>query len=114
MAASSKQDAERAAELARNLENILTALAFPCRRTAWQSVDLEAWKAASVPEMLTRLQHRIGQVLPHFSPMTPAVRPADCPGFTVAPRAQALGEAIQRDWTFALRSSSLKQQAAAS
>jgi hypothetical protein len=67
MAASSKQDAERAAELARNLENILTALAFPLSADGVAMVDLEAWKAASVPEMLTRLQHRIGQVLPHFS-----------------------------------------------
>ena len=68
MPASSKQDAERAAELARNLENILTALAFPLSADGVVMVDLEAWKAASVPEMLTRLQHRISQVLPHFAP----------------------------------------------
>jgi hypothetical protein len=68
MTTPSEQDAKRAAELARDLENVLTSLAFPMSADGVVMVDLEAWKAAGVPEMLTRLQHRISQVLPHFSP----------------------------------------------
>jgi hypothetical protein len=68
MTTPSEQDAKRAAELARDLENVLTALAFPMSADGVVMVDLGAWKAAGVPEMLTRLQHRISQVLPHFSP----------------------------------------------
>lgn len=43
------------------------ALAFPLSADGVVMVDLEAWKAAGVPEMLTRLQHRISQVLPHLT-----------------------------------------------
>jgi hypothetical protein len=68
MTTPSTQDAERAAGLARDLENALTALAFPLSADGVVMVDLEAWKAAGVPEMLTRLQHRISQVLPHLTP----------------------------------------------
>ena len=68
MTTPSTQDAERAAVLARDLENVLAALAFPMSTDGVVMVDLEAWKAAGVPEMLTRLQHRISQVLPHFAP----------------------------------------------
>jgi hypothetical protein len=67
MTTPTERDAERAAELARDLENVLTALAFPLSADGVAMVDLEAWKAAGVPEMLTRLQHRISQVLPHLS-----------------------------------------------
>ena len=67
MATPSERDAQRAAELARDLENVLTALAFPLAADGTVMVDLTAWEAANVPEMLTRLQHRISQVLPHFS-----------------------------------------------
>ncbi|HEX9354520.1 MAG TPA: hypothetical protein VF933_11985 [Streptosporangiaceae bacterium] len=68
MTTASERDAQRAADLARDLENVLTALAFPLSADGVVMVDLEAWKAASVPEILTRLQHRISQVLPHFAP----------------------------------------------
>jgi hypothetical protein len=68
MTTASERDAQRAADLARDLENVLTALAFPLSADGVVMVDLEAWKAANVPEMLTRLQHRISQVLPHFAP----------------------------------------------
>jgi len=61
------QDAERAAELARDLENVLAALAFPKSADGVVMIDLEAWKAAGVAEMLTRLQRRSGQVLPHLT-----------------------------------------------
>jgi hypothetical protein len=67
MTTPTERDAERAGELARDLENVLTALAFPLSADGVAMVDLEAWKAAGVPEMLTRLQHRISQVLPHLS-----------------------------------------------
>ena len=67
MTTPSEQDAKRAAELARELENVLTALAFPMSADGVVMVHLEAWKAAGVPEMLTRLQHRISLVLPHLS-----------------------------------------------
>jgi hypothetical protein len=68
MTTPSKQDAERAAELARDLENVLAALAFPMSADGVVMLDLEAWKAAGVADMLTRLQRRIGQVLPHLTP----------------------------------------------
>jgi hypothetical protein len=67
MTTPNRQDAERAAELARDLENVLTALAFPMSADGVVMIDLEAWKDAGVAEMLTRLQHRISQVLPHLS-----------------------------------------------
>jgi hypothetical protein len=68
MTTPSTQDAERAAVLARDLENVLAALAFPMSADGVVMVDLEAWKAAGVAEMLTRLQRRISQVLPHLTP----------------------------------------------
>ena len=67
MTTPSMQDAERAAELARDLENVLAALAFPKSADGVVMIDLEAWKAAGVAEMLTRLQRRSGQVLPHLT-----------------------------------------------
>jgi hypothetical protein len=68
MTTPSKQDAERAAELARDLENVLAALSFPMSPDGVVMLDLEAWKAAGVADMLTRLQRRISQVLPHLTP----------------------------------------------
>jgi hypothetical protein len=68
MTTPSTHDAERAAVLARDLENVLAALAFPMSADGVVMVDLEAWKAAGVAEMLTRLQRRISQVLPHLTP----------------------------------------------
>lgn len=67
MTTPAQRDAKQAAELAHNLENVLTALAFPLSADGVAMVDLEVWKAAGVPEMLTRLQHRISQVLPLLS-----------------------------------------------
>ena len=58
----SEQDAERAAEAARGLNNALM-MALPVSDDGTEIVDIQAWKDAGVPEILHITQQRIEQVL---------------------------------------------------
>jgi hypothetical protein len=59
----SRQDAQRAANLARDLSDLLARPALPVLADGTGMMNVQAWRDEGVPEILRTLQARIEQVL---------------------------------------------------